>query len=186
MTLRPGFALAGIAAAGLLAVAAGATMLGAARARLEAAERARAALAAQLRTIEHLRGQQERIALAERPTQDLIARINGVLRAAGLSNARFGGLATEGAPTPIPGADDRFRRQSMRATLTGLPLHELGLFLAGWESSQPAWTVSRIEMTRRAGGAGDLVDAQLTMTAVYIEPATGAAESREQRGGQRP
>ena len=99
-----------------------------------------------------LRARTERVADRKRPDQDIIARVNTVLRDVGLPEQRFNGVQQVGDEV-LPGQSDRrvvYRRQSVRVSLR-LTMPELGRFLAQWTASQALWTPARIELMAADG-----------------------------------
>ncbi len=120
-----------------------------------------------------LRSQQQQIAHAEQPENDLIARVNITLDRAALGDESLGGLRKEAdsAIASRSGAETAdYYKQSFRLNLKSLSPAELGRFLAAWRETQPLWTVTRIDLThqRGRGKTGDKYDATIVLTAVYV------------------
>ncbi len=120
-----------------------------------------------------LRSQQQQIAHAEQPENDLIARVNRTLERAGLGGENLGGLRKEAnsAITSRSGEETaEYHKQSFRLNLKSLSPAELGRFLAAWHKTQPLWTVTRIELTHQRGRreTGDKYNATIVLTAVYV------------------
>ena len=127
-----------------------------------------------MHSIERLRSLQERVAERKRPEQDVIARINTVLDEAGLPARHFSSVRPE-SDSAMPGQGTEgtggtYRRQTLRVSLQDLTVRELGAFLSHWQSAQPLWTPSRIEINHaRANRAEtDRYDAVILITATYV------------------
>lgn len=157
----------------------------AARSDLERERAQLVATTAQARETIDLAARGERVGLAERPPQDVIAQVNRVLAEAGLPADRFQRLTAEsdvaarpasGTPGPggggAPGA--AYRVQSLRLVLQGMTPHDLGLFLSLWGASQPAWSPARLELARpqRRGAEPGRYDVTIVLSALYFAAAT--------------
>ena len=134
--------------------------------------RERAALdrtAADLRELADLKGQREVVAAAKRPTQDVIAQVNAVLRDAGVPTERMQGLEPE-ADAPLAG---RYRTQTIRVSLDRLALREVGAFLAAWRAAKTVWTPRSLELTHvaAADGADQGFAARVLIGATYLSDA---------------
>ena len=169
--------------AALLGGVAAARSLDSRRSALAERESLAAGAAEDVSTVLELRGRRERASLRERPKQDLIARVRGVLKELSLADAAFAGIQAEG-DGPVGGAATDaggvggFRAQSMRLSLHGVALADLGRFLARWRESQPLWTPTSIELLPVAGRAGkekdkdagavERFDASVVLVSVYV------------------
>lgn len=162
--------------------------------RLASADRARDAAMAQLLEVRRdaqevidLRAASQRVNARERPAQDVIAMVNAAMAEAGIPNAQFKGLSPEAdvalAPRNGPNVTPAgYRRQSLRLSLAGLSVADLGRFLAAWRQSQQIWTVTRLELTHQRSPepvGGDAYDVTIILAATYI--AEGAAQSSASR-----
>ncbi|MFG0282915.1 MAG: hypothetical protein ACF8R7_00695 [Phycisphaerales bacterium JB039] len=150
--------------------------------RWRAATRAEATAVARLHRIAidaqqlaALSGQSERVALSERPPQDLIARIRAALTDSGLSAAALDGVQPESsapvrtAPRSMTGAAD-YQRQAARAVFRGVTLADLGKFLDRWSRTQSLWTPATITLTH--DGSDDprgVYRVELTLAATYLD-----------------
>ena len=104
-----------------------------------------------------LQTRRQRVSLAERPPQDVIAHVNEVLAEAGLPGNHFKRLTAEGdvALPRGPGpAGPEYRRQSVRLILQAMTVQELGLFLSEW---RPAHSGTRAWYATDAGDGADQV-----------------------------
>ncbi|MFO0826729.1 MAG: hypothetical protein U0572_01160 [Phycisphaerales bacterium] len=182
--IAPRYAIALGLAAALLAVAIGARSLESRRAALAERESLAADAARDVATVLELRGKRERASLRERPRQDLIARVRTVMRETSLAEAAFAGIQSEGdAPAGEGAAGEAagFRAQSMRLSLHGVALAELGRFLARWRESQPLWTPTSIELlpvaarpgrqSKEEDAAVERFDSTIVLASVYVAPA---------------
>ncbi len=121
-----------------------------------------------------MRTREERIALQERPREDVIALVNAALAEAGLPARHFSDLRNESdSALPQTGNDANFayRTQSLSLTLREMRPADLGGFLAAWEQTQSAWIVTRITLTHptRSRRDDDRFDITLIVTALYVE-----------------
>jgi hypothetical protein len=156
-------------ACGVFVVVLRANALAAAR---EDADRERQFLeqtAADLREWSDLRTQREVVSAAKRPTQDVIAQVNAVLREIGIPTERLKGLEPE-SDVALAG---RYRTQTIRLALEKVTLREVGSFLLAWRSAKTVWTPRSIELTQVAdkdNSSGSL-DARLVIAATYLSDA---------------
>jgi hypothetical protein len=116
-----------------------------------------------------LRNQQERVALNERPQQDVIALINSVLAQAGIPADRFKNLERESDESILPGGGGRYRRQSVNVTLERLTPLEVGTFLQELRR-QKVWVPARIELShvRDQAQPALLYNLRLSISATYV------------------
>ena len=121
---------------------------------------------ADLRELADLQGQREVVAAAKRPTQDVIAQVNAVLRDAGLPATRLKNLEPE-ADVPLAG---RYRTQTIRLSLEKLALRDVGAFLAAWRAAGTVWAPRAIELAHvvAADGADQGFDARIVLAATYL------------------
>ena len=125
--------------------------------------------AADLREWSELKAQREIVSAVKRPTQDVIAQVNAVLRDAGIPTERLKGLEPE-SDVALAG---RYRTQTIRLALEKVGLREVGSFLAEWRAARTAWTPRSIELTQvvdKFGASGGL-DARLVIAATYLSDA---------------
>ena len=165
----------------ILSAAIGAAILSAQAMRWRSAANAEAAVVARLqrtaddaRTLVSLSGRSERVALAERPPQDLIARLRAAITDCGIG-ATLDGVQPESS-APIRSSrrgEPQHRRQSTRATLRNVTLEDLGRLLAQWRQTQALWSITTITLTH--DGSQDprgLYRAELTLAATYLHDGT--------------
>lgn len=123
-----------------------------------------------------LSARSERVALTERPPQDLIARLRAAITDCGIAATLDGVQPDSTAPIRSSrrgSAEPLHRRQSARATLRDLTLEDLGRLLAHWRQTQALWSISNITLTH--DGSDDprgLYRAELTLAATYLEDGT--------------
>lgn len=119
-----------------------------------------------------LRGRSERVAAAERPKQDIIAQINAILAEVGVRSDALTALEPLSDATLGRGSesDARYRRQAVSATLERLSVPEIGRFLAEWESRQPAWVPTQLELYHVRGqtGPNQLFSLRAVFTALVL------------------
>ena len=125
--------------------------------------------ASDLREWSELKTQREVVSAAKRPTQDVIAQVNAVLRDAGVPTERLKGLEPE-SDVALAG---RYRTQTIRLALEGVTLREVGSFLAAWRAAKTVWTPRSIELTQVVDkdGASSGLDARLVIAATYLSNA---------------
>jgi hypothetical protein len=125
--------------------------------------------ASDLREWSGLKTQREVVSAAKRPTQDVIAQVNAVLRDAGVPTERLKGLEPE-SDVALAG---RYRTQSIRLALEKVTLREVGSFLVAWRSARTVWTPRSIELTQvldKDGSSGGL-DVRVVIAATYLSDA---------------
>jgi hypothetical protein len=134
-----------------------------------------------------LRARRERVALGERPKQDVLAMLTGVLNDAGIPSARLKDLSQESdaaiATVGTAAAANNgpiYRRQTLAITLEPLGVAELGRALAALRAKQRVWTPVRIELSRSLGnGIKDtdgLYSIRMALAATYVaEPRSTSA-----------
>ncbi|MEO1006933.1 MAG: hypothetical protein AAFX79_00015 [Planctomycetota bacterium] len=123
--------------------------------------------------LEDLRGRAERISLGQRPPQDVIARLREAMADAGVPPQKLTGVRADATTTSRIGRGDdadRYRTQSVRATLRGITPGEVGRVLVAWRSAQRLWTTTDVSLTHD-GGHENRYTAELTLSAVYLEDA---------------
>lgn len=128
---------------------------------------------AQVEELTALAARAERVALDERPKQDVLASINGVLATCGIPSRSFRSLDVESdvsSSRAAPGAPERYRRQSLSLLLADLRPAQLGEFLAEWAGREAVWTPTRLELThsRTAPQPGNYA-ARILLTATYLD-----------------
>jgi type II secretory pathway pseudopilin PulG len=175
MTGRPIVILLLTAAAVALFLTNSARRLSAAETDRNVAQTALHAVVRDAQEVVELRAMRQKIARAEHPTHDVIARINATLADAGLPLECMRGLMPEAdlaLTTDAVGSDrgGRYRTQSLHLTVQGLEPRELGCFLARWQATQPMWTVTRIDLTheRSRNSTSTRYDASIMLAAIYI------------------
>jgi len=129
--------------------------------------------AADLREWASLRDERAVVAETKRPTQDVIAQVNAVLRDAGIPTERLKNLEPE-ADVALAG---RYRTQTLRFSLEHLSLRDVGSFLAAWRAAKTVWTPRSLELTHVNSAAdkdgGSLgFDARVVIAATYLSDAS--------------
>jgi len=121
---------------------------------------------ADLLELAELRSQREVVAAAKRPTNDVIAQVNAVLRDAGIPTARLKALEPE-ADVPLAG---RYRSQTLRFALERLSLPEVGSLLSTWRAAETVWIPRSIELTHAASPDGSSLgyDTRIVIAATYL------------------
>ncbi len=117
---------------------------------LDAAQQSLDVARDQVRELIRLRDATEKVALNERPPNDIIARINTTLADVGLPAETFRQLdpvSTTSNTRTQSATSPQYQTQSARILLSDLEPPELGRFLDRWRTSQPLWTITRIELT---------------------------------------
>jgi hypothetical protein len=165
--LRASLVLPLVVAVSALALANGARRLRLAEGKAKAAEALLQDTRAQAREVEALRAREERVALHERPHQDVIALVSSVLADAGIPGACFKNLEQD-ADVALDGGS--FRRQSLTLALQDVSPFKLGAFLEAWRMKQKVWTVTRIELShpRRGADANNAYGVRLVISAIYV------------------
>jgi hypothetical protein len=122
--------------------------------------------AADLREWSDLKTQREVVSAAKRPTQDVIAQANAVLRDAGIPTERLKGLEPE-SDVALAG---RYRTQTIRLALERVTLREVGSFLAEWRGAKTVWTPRSIELTQvlDKDGSSSGLDVRVVISATYL------------------
>lgn len=188
MTRRHAALASGIAAS--LAMLAGAALLYRlhdARSRTERSIAAAARVRSDVARLVALRSARPTIGTGVEPTSDALALVNHALAGAGVPTTCLRSLApaTEAAPSSLRAAPG-YRRASMRLSLAGLTLPQLGAFLQTWRTSQGIWSVERIDLRteqRAPSGAAQASDqwtATLGLTATYLDTGGRGDEGGEQ------
>jgi hypothetical protein len=97
-----------------------------------------------------------------RPPPGLASRVADVVSRAGLPQSALQNLSPE---TEAAADTSGLRKQSMKITLDGLTLPQLGRFLEVWRATQPLWMVASIDITptssKTRSAPGQAVDRQL-------------------------
>jgi len=124
--------------------------------------------AADLREWASLRDERAVVAETKRPTQDVIAQVNAVLRDAGIPTERLKNLEPE-ADVALAG---RYRTQTLRFSLE----HLSRSFLATWRAAKTVWRPRSLELTHVNSAAdkdgGSLgFDARVVIAATYLSDA---------------
>jgi hypothetical protein len=126
------------------------------------------------RQMMELRSAQQTVAERKRPDQDVIARVNECLADCGIPSDRFGGQRPE-ADSAVndsrSGTDGKsqLRKQSVLVTLNDLTIAEIGALLSYWNSHQPLWTPTRMELLHsRDQAKSDRYSLNLLLSATYV------------------
>lgn len=165
MTSRIALALA--LASALIALGVGMHRLRAAAASADAEHRALLLAAADARQVLQLRASTARIGDAQRPSQDVISRVNQALAVAGIPARTLTDLREEG-DVAIDAGPPELRRQTVAATLEPITLDQLGRFLEEWRLSQPLWTVTRIDIGHKGKDDEPTLTCRLVFGATYL------------------
>jgi hypothetical protein len=122
--------------------------------------------ASDLRKWSELKTQREVVSAAKRPTQDVIAQVNAVLRDSGIPTERLKGLEPE-SDVALAG---RYRTQTIRLALERVTLRDVGSFLVAWRGAKTVWTPRSIELTQALdkGGSSNGLDARIVIAATYL------------------
>lgn len=118
-----------------------------------------------------LRSKQQTINAAQRPPQDVIALVNSTLASVGIPSNRLQNLFPESDSTLASGnigAGPAYKLQSIRLTLEGLSVQEIGAFLSEWRASQQVWTPSRIELNHVRKQDENCYNVTIVLSAIYI------------------
>lgn len=150
-----------------------------ARADAAAAEASLRALAIDATAVERLRSGKETLALHPRPAADVVAEIQGVLAEAGIPSRHLESLVPAGDER-VSGSDARYRRQTVRVTLSELPLTDLGRFLERLRATASLWTITGLEILRgpSAPPEGNVFQAQIDLCATYAAVVESGGGSR--------
>lgn len=127
-------------------------------------------LAHNLQELDSLRGQKQTALLDSPPTESMSATVRASLKAIGLPDTTLRVLT--GFPDEAlsgPGLEG-FRRLSVTLQLTPITTKQLGQFLGAWRTAEPAWLVTRIELTHSAPetDASSTYDAHLTLATTFV------------------
>ena len=170
MTVRPAIVVLLVAAVAVLPVALGASRVAGLKEDRDLARQRLQATIHDAEEVLRLRASQQTASEHRRPEQDVIARVNATLGAAGLPADHFGSVRQE-SDSALPGSAESgvpYRQQTVRIALRRLELPKLGVFLDQWRRSQELWTLSRIELTNGRDSTGALFDVTILMTATYV------------------
>jgi hypothetical protein len=165
MTSRLAVILAGLVGIALLGM--GVIRVRTAAAHALATDRALMLASSNARRVIQLAAAGERVADGQRPTHDVIARVNEALAEAGVSARALTDLRAEGDRTVDAGPPE-LRRQTVAATLEPLTLGELGRFLVEWRATQPLWTVTRIDISHKGRDDEATLSCRLVFAATYV------------------
>ena len=142
---------------------------------LSARERA-IVLAVNLAQIGTLSSQQETALLASRPTDSLSTSVRGVLAKLGLPESTLKSLKSseEGTATLMdfagspPSNQPSYRRQAVTLDLSPLSPAQAGQFIAAWQASEPAWLLTRLELTHTGSESETRYSARLVLATTYV------------------
>jgi tetratricopeptide (TPR) repeat protein len=142
-------------------------------------------LAQRVDEIERLRPRRATALLASRPTESVSAALREALAAAGVGDAPLRSVAP-GADEPLRtgnAEEAEYRRQSVSVTLAPITVRQLGAFLAAWRDAEPAWIVTRLDLTHAGPDTepDSTYDARLTLTTPYPGPHPHPPKDREHR-----
>lgn len=109
--------------------------------------------------LERLRLSRPTAGAGRRPQADALALVNAAIEHAGISAARLRSLGADTSAGPaaarVSDAHAGYARETLRLTLGGVSLPELGRFLQSWRSTQAVWTVEQIGIQREPGADSD-------------------------------
>ncbi len=122
--------------------------------------------------VRHLRAREERIAVSERPSHDVIARVGGSLAEVGLPESRLKSV-TPVSDRGAAGSGSAHRVQSVRIVLEPMTLAELGPLLRIWRREHSLWTTSGVELNTASRGRDpeEAYRVTITVSAVYLADA---------------
>lgn len=171
---RSSFYVAAALAAGVFVAALRGSALARAHEDSASEEAALEKTTADLREWAALKVEREIVAEKKRPTQDVIAQVNAVLRDAGIPTQRLKNLEPE-ADVPVAG---RYRTQTLRLSLEKLSLHDIGAFLAAWRAAKSVWTPRSIELSQVAlpDGSSAGLDVRVLISATYLSDTNSVKE----------
>lgn len=123
--------------------------------------------------IERLRPKPQTALLSSKPTESVSASVRATLSAAGVPEASLRSLnpgsdEAVAGETGTNGDEPAYRRQSVAITVSPIASPQLGRFLSAWHSAEPAWVVTRIELTHAGSEAETAFEARLTLTTTYL------------------
>lgn len=125
-----------------------------------------------------LRAREATVASGQRPTQDLVTQVTGVLAEVGLPSERLKDLVQQ-SDSALPSSSDggpkspACRRQVVRFTIEPFTTRELGAFLSAWHSARQVWTVTQIELSHVGREEDAAFSAVLQIAAVYVAEPVG-------------
>jgi len=102
--------------------------------------------------LSRLRAQSAARIFGEPPEDGFIEAVNSALAAAGLPTRLAHGITKEAGRT---NGDSTVRVQDMRIDLQPITVAQLGSFLQGWDTDQPAWRVTAISISKMTGRQAD-------------------------------
>lgn len=123
--------------------------------------------------IQRLRPKPQTALLASKPTESVSTSVRAALAAAGVPEASLRSLnpGSDEAVVGEPGTDGKehaYHRQSVAVTVLPIASPQLGRFLAAWQAVEPAWVVTRIELSHQGLEAESAFEARLTLTTTYL------------------
>lgn len=129
-----------------------------------------ASLAHNLAEIETLRTQKQTALLDSPPTESMSSAVRVSLKTIGLPDSVLRSLT--GSPDEALSGQglEGYRRLSVTLQLTPITTKQLGQFLAAWRAAEPAWLVTRIDLSHSAPetDANSTYDAHLTLATTFV------------------
>lgn len=133
------------------------------------------------RRLESLRAARPRVGEGAEPQADALALVTTALADATLPSTHLRSLLPDAHPTTSERPGDHvpagYQRRTLRLTLGGLALPNLGAFLRSWRGIQDIWDVTHISLRREPSPRASDPDrwtATMTLTATYLgDPASG-------------
>ena len=129
-------------------------------------------MASRLAEVQRLKPQQQTALLTSKPTESVSASVRTALASAGLGDTTLRAVT--------PGSDEAvqanaeggpsYRRQNVTVSLAPLAPRQLGAFLAAWRAAEPAWIVTRIDLTHTGPDTESAYDARLMLSTTYLAP----------------
>ncbi len=138
-------------------------------AEYERAERDYNTTSEQLEELRRLRLTQQSVMVHAEPAQDLIARVNDILKRTHLNSTCFRGQTPQ-SDQPAEEYGPAARRQCVRLSFRGWTTPQLGAFLKIWTSEQSLWRPTQLELTHcRNSTAPATYDVAMTIEGIYTE-----------------
>lgn len=159
----------------IVAVAGGCVAAWRASAASAEAQRSRVAAASfaeRLSQIERLRPKPQTALLASKPAEGVSASVRAALASAGVAEGSLRSVnpGADESVTGEAGTEPAYRRQSVAITVVPISSAQFGRFLAAWHNAEPAWVVTRIDLTHQGPEAETAYEARLTLTTTYLSP----------------
>jgi hypothetical protein len=120
--------------------------------------------------IEQRRARGSTVSYEQRPDQDLVARLNESLAAAGIPSGSLRNVSAQGVEGPLKDDGVPVYRQTSRVTVGAVTPAVLGRLLLHWRAENPQWTITQIELVHtRSGRDTNEYDVTMLLSALYVE-----------------